>query len=64
MICDAHVVHRGGKIIRVDVVCWDATHSKQVAIGRVTCKVYSSPWRPEEVFKHLSAEDSSNVFIN
>lgn len=51
-----------GRLIRVDVTCWDANETTKLAIGRMTCNVYESPWRPEELYKHLlpnTSEESS-----
>ena len=53
-----------GKLIRVDVNVWNADESKKVAIGRVACNVYNSPWKPHEVFKHLITTESGDTSSN
>ena len=50
LICDAEVIHEGGKLIRADVVVWDLDKKKKVAVGRGVYNVYSS----EKFFKNTA----------
>lgn len=40
LICEAEVIHQGDRLIRTDIVLWNANKTKKVAIGRQTMNVY------------------------
>mmetsp|Transcript_11723 Transcript_11723/g.17762 ORF Transcript_11723/g.17762 Transcript_11723/m.17762 type:complete len:189 (+) Transcript_11723:52-618(+) len=41
LICDAEIVQKGNKLIRVDAVLWNSSRESKIAIGRSLFNVYT-----------------------
>ena len=46
LVCEAEVIHQGDRLIRTDIVLWNADKSKKIALGRQTMNVYEFKEKP------------------
>lgn len=42
LVCESKIAHRGAKMIRTDITCWNAARTEKIAIGRGLFNVYES----------------------
>jgi uncharacterized protein (TIGR00369 family) len=43
LICEANIVHKGGMVIRTDMICWNESKTIKIASGRGLYNIYTNP---------------------